>query len=343
MKRLSRSYRKLESLNLFAVLQPGGGAGLYDPTNRSSFLAQVDAGLDQAVQSQSTLHGVRVQQLFESMVASFRSVKLLKQEDAGDCYGEDIAVPDYRVITSSGECLLIEVKNHYSSDPIRPFRLRKRYLGWLDAYASMMKTPLRVAIYWARWNSWTLNDPSRFKSEGKYAEIDFPTAQKENCMVDLGDHMLGMKYPLEMRMIADPARPRRLAPDGHTSFTIGSVELSCAGKVIRDKVCQGIAFYSMLWGDWEYSGATAEVDNGELVSVCHIVEPMGENRKEDFAMIGFVSSMFSRFYNSLTLADGRVTTLKRFEDPTKLGPSIPPDYQSEELPLWRFQIRPNLK
>src|SRR5450759_2291476 len=107
MKRLRRDYTKFESLNLLSALQPAAGKdSLYEAKRRESFLAQMDAGLARALDSESTLHGLRVQVLFEHMVPSFRSIKLMKQEDAGECYGEDIALPDYRVVTANDERLL---------------------------------------------------------------------------------------------------------------------------------------------------------------------------------------------------------------------------------------------
>ena len=58
MKKLGRQPQKLETLNLFSLLQSGDGNTLYDPANRQSFLSQVDSGLTRALDSEATLHGI---------------------------------------------------------------------------------------------------------------------------------------------------------------------------------------------------------------------------------------------------------------------------------------------
>lgn len=120
MKKLGREPQKLETLNLFSLLQSGDGSILYDPENRQSFLSQVDSGLTRALDSEATLHGIRVQSMFQGMVASLDYVQLLKEEDTGNCYyrvDDEILIPDFRVITMKGESWLIETKNHFSKDP----------------------------------------------------------------------------------------------------------------------------------------------------------------------------------------------------------------------------------
>src|ERR1700735_1369796 len=160
MKKVGREPQKLETLNLFSLLQTGNGSTLYDPANRQSFLAQVDSGLTRALDSEATLHGIRVQSMFQGMVASLDFVRLLKDEDAGDCYykaDDSILIPDFRVITTTGESWLIETKNHFSKNPMRRYRIRNDDVQALGRYAETVGTPLRFAIYWAHWNQWTLN------------------------------------------------------------------------------------------------------------------------------------------------------------------------------------------
>jgi hypothetical protein len=143
MKKLRRDPAKLESLNLFSALLPEGKTSFFEPGSKDSFVSRMIEGLDRALSSDSTLHGARVQSMFEHMVVNFNDVKLLKQEDAGTCYGESIVPPDYRVTTESGENILIEVKNHFHSDATKPFRIRTAYLDVLARYADLTKWPLR--------------------------------------------------------------------------------------------------------------------------------------------------------------------------------------------------------
>jgi hypothetical protein len=147
MKKLGREPQKLETLNLFSLLQSGDGSTLYDPANRQSFLSQVDSGLTRALDSEATLHGIRVQSMFQGVVASLDYVRLLKEEDAGNCYcqiDDEIRIPDFRVITTKGESWLIETKNYFSKDPMRRYRIRNEDVQRLKRYAEIVGTPLRA-------------------------------------------------------------------------------------------------------------------------------------------------------------------------------------------------------
>ena len=230
MKRIGRDQSKLESLNLFSLLQSSDGSTIYDPANRQSFLSQVDSGLSRALQSEATLHGIRVQSMFEGMAASLGSVQLLKAEDVGNCYhqGEDIRIPDFRVLTTKAESMLIETKNHYSNDPMRPFRIRSSDLRALARYTAMLGARLRLAIYWARWNHWTLNDPGRFNQNGTYAELNVMQAMKQSEMATLGDFSIGTRYPLAARFLAATDRPRSVSAAGIASFRLRGAEIRCA-------------------------------------------------------------------------------------------------------------------
>jgi len=64
MKKLGRSYERLETLNLFSRLQQRAGFTIHDAQSKKAFLEQIEAGLNQGLQSESTLHGIRAQMLF---------------------------------------------------------------------------------------------------------------------------------------------------------------------------------------------------------------------------------------------------------------------------------------
>jgi hypothetical protein len=201
VKKLGRDPRKLETLNLFSLLQKHDGSTLYDPANHASFFAQVNSGLAEVLDSESTLRGMRVQSLFAGMVENLGGARLLKQEDVGDCYyeGADLCPPDFRIVTTSGDVMLVETKNHFSKKALSPFRIRCSDLERLERYSAMVGTPLRIAIYWAAWNLWTLTSPAIFSRSGKYAELEFRRATMQNEMASLGDFLIGTKYPLTLK------------------------------------------------------------------------------------------------------------------------------------------------
>lgn len=345
MKKVGREPQKLETLNLFSVLQSGDGKTIYNPENRESFLSQVDAGLTQALGSEATLHGIRVQSLFRGMVANLDSVRLLKEEDNGDCYytsDDDLLVPDFRVVMEKGQALLIETKNHFSKDPLRRYKIRTSDVDALARYADLVGTLLRFAIYWAPWNQWTLNDPTRFARGDKYAHIDFFQAMKENEMASLGDYAIGTVYPLTLRLIADMNRPREILPNGRVSMWIAGYEIWAGEILLEDKTERNIAFYLMMYGKWRYDGGQIEFDSDGLpIAAMHTVFPEELTPNEGFEIIGSVSSLDSQVYNFLTLEEnGRVTRLN-VQEPSSIAPVIPRDLQKKQLPMWRFILQPN--
>jgi len=345
MKKLGREPQKLETLNLFSLLQSGDGSTLYNPASRQSFLAQVDSGLTLALDSEATLHGIRVQSMFQGMVSSFDYVRLLKEEDAGNCYyqmDDEIRIPDFRVVTTKGESLLIETKNYFSKAPMRRYRIRNEDVQALERYAEVVGAPLRLAIYWAHWNQWTLNDPERFARNGNYAEIEFFRAMKESEMAVVGDYSIGTIFPLSLKLLAARDQPRTMSPDGIVSMRIGAWEMRAGELLLEDKTEQNIALYLMMYGKWQYDGGRIELDEaGSPVAAVHTVSPEEISPDQGFEMIGSLSSLYSQHYNSLTLEGGRVTQLN-VKDPTSLAPVIPRNFEKKQLPLWRFILEPNL-
>ena len=343
MKKVGREPQKLETLNLFSLLQSGDGSPIYNPANRQSFLSQVDSGLTRALDSEATLHGIRVQSMFRGMIANLDSVRMLKEEDAGDCYyrsEEELLIPDFRIVTEKGESFLIETKNHFSKDPMRRYRIRVTDVDALNRYADLVAVPLRIAIYWAPWNQWTLNDPKRFANNGNYAEIEFLQAMKQNEMAVVGDYSIGTVYPLTLTLKAALDKPREISADGQISMRIRGWEIRVGNTLLEDKTEQNIAFYLMMYGKWEYDGGRIELDEAGLpVAAIHTVTPE-EISNQGFEIVGSLSSLYSHHYNSLTLEGGRVSRLS-VKHPMSRAPVIPRKLEKKHLPLWRLILQPS--
>jgi hypothetical protein len=58
-------------------------------------------------------------------------------------------------------------------------------------------------------------------------------------------------------------------------------------------------------------------------------------------MIGTMSSIISRRFNSITVSDEGIKRLSPKSLESDLGISIPEDYKGDVLPLWRFVLQPN--
>jgi hypothetical protein len=60
-------------------------------------------------------------------------------------------------VLEDGRQVLIEAKNFHQGDaPTKSFRMKSSYLDGLTAYAKLMRCDLYVALYWSRWNLWSV-------------------------------------------------------------------------------------------------------------------------------------------------------------------------------------------
>jgi hypothetical protein len=199
---------------------------------------------------------------------------------------------------------------------------------------------VKLAIYWSRWNKWVLISLSDLKREGSSYVTSFVDSYKQNQMATLGDLTIATTPPLAFRLLTDPDKPRRVDDDGKVEFTIGEVELSCAGQLITKKEEQNIAFYLMLYGDWPTAEPQAHIEDGQLIAIEYSAEPIEETPEQGFEMVGSMSGMISRRYNELTAPTGRIERLAPQIEPGSLGIAIPADYKGSQLPLWRFIQQP---
>ena len=344
MKRLGKDYEKLETLNLLSLFPEDHDIDVRDPKRRSSFLSQIDSGLGRALASESTLHGIRTQTMFQLMIASFGAVRLIKQEDSGECYytsDEPIQLPDYKVVLEDGQCILVETKNHYKTDPLAGFRMREADLNALARCSNLLQSSLKIAIYWAPWNTWTLNDPAAFSRDGKYSRLDFVEAVTSSEMACLGDFSVGTKCPLTLRLSIATDKPRSIDSAGCVTGHLSALEFYCAGQLIEEELEKQIALYLMMYGKWKDNGPGAEVDSDHLpTAILYQFEPQETHPGQGFEIIGSLSSMFSTFYNSVTLEQSRVRNLVRYDNPGAFGSSIPRGFKGKSLPLWRFIQQP---
>jgi hypothetical protein len=69
------------------------------------------------------------------------------------------------------------------------------------------------------------------------------------------------------------------------------------------------------------------------------VPPERANPRENFEIVGTLSTMISRQFNEITAPSGKVERLSTTRDPTSLDALIPHDYRGSKLPLWRLVIQ----
>lgn len=342
MKRIPRAPERFEVLELFTSLGTHHGFTVPDKGSHDEFVRRIAQSLDASSKNPALLHGQRVQAMFGYVVASLGRAVLIKEEDSGEIYVSDpeIRVPDFHVVLEDGSGFLVEVKNCHN-DPHEPFTCKGSYLVALSKYASIVSRPLRLAVYWSRANIWTLISAQHLPRMNGDVVLEFSKALKMNEMAELGDLQVATTPPLVLRVITDPAKPRRFDETGHVKFTIGGIEFYCHGRRIEKEEERNLAFYFMLYGNWESQEPDAHVDNGELNSIDFPVAHPAPSPPQGFEIIGSISGMISRRFNDLTAPEGSIERIVPSREPGSLGVVIPRDYKGEQLPLWRFIQQPN--
>lgn len=356
----SQSIEALAWYSQFDTPTTGMGATVQDLQRRQAAVDRLKTGMDESLANEARLHGWRVQNLFEAMIVCLGSIRLIMTEDAGSYYyNEDagaVKPPDFRVVRSDGQQVLIEVKN---VDP-RTYKealVNERDLKQKQQYADLMATRLLLAHYWSAANHWSVVDPRVLERRDGKLVLRFETAMMANELGLMGDSMIGTRPPLTLSLIADPSQPQRARQISRTEeelgFKIGGVELSCGGQVLTTAREQRIAWFLMFYGHWEVNQDLHFDGGGRLERLNFQVTPpvpaeeSGEAiGRQGVEIVGHLSEMYSTYYNLMTLAEtGEVQQLRHEPDPGVLAGLIPSDYWSSpgrDLPIWQFVVRPSV-
>jgi hypothetical protein len=93
---------------------------------------------------------------------------------------------------------------------------------------------------------------------------------------------------------------------------------------------------------WECSEEpAAEFDGDRLAAVTYLVTPPERaNPDQEFEIVGTLSELVSRQFDDATTRDGEIVNISPEAEPTEFGVVIPRDFESDALPLWRFDLRP---
>jgi hypothetical protein len=220
---LARLISKFDLFAAYARYSSEQKVALHKANAVDDFAAYVRKQVADGLADPIVIHGQRTQNMFEAMIVGFGGYRLLKQEDAGSVHPQKtFEIPDFRIILTNGEQLLIEVKNHYGKDPFKlDVKFRRDYLERMSAYSKLVGCQLRIAIYWSRWGFWTLVDPSDLKPYQNKLHITMTDAMRVSEMARLGDVTIGTKAPLQFRVIANRTKPRSI-----TTTTVPRLGLS---------------------------------------------------------------------------------------------------------------------
>lgn len=333
-------FKLLRMLDEFAKSE---GISIKDEMVLDKFIQRLSEAVKKHRDTPIRIYGFRVESMFAHIAAALGKAQIITEEDSGAFFssGEDIRRPDFRLITTGGEQLLIEVKNFHQKDPMEPFLVKSKYLLSLRKYSKAFNIPLKIAIFWSVWKLWTLVDPTHFNSEGTDCVISLPEAMKINEMSLLGDHMVGTVPPLSLRFYADTNKPRVVDENGQVYFTIGRAALYADGKEITDEFEKKLVWFFMLHGKWDKVDQPAEIKNGLLEYTEFSISPEQYDEKQGFAMLGFLSELITSNYKFLTSPEGEILQLTPKQQPDQLSVLIPRNYKGKVLKLWRFNLQPN--
>lgn len=292
--------------------------------------------------------------MFLAVAAGIGDVQLIKTEDDGEAYyrGDDMQLPDYRVVASNGEQLLVEVKTHQLGTNFRdPIKFSDRYVKRLLAYARCTGPELVFAVYWEEPGVWTLNRLRAFE-EGKSGvrqwSMTFVRAVATNEMAVLGDVTVATLAPIRLRLLFDPSRSDPMPMEGEKKIRtfISSVQLLSQNRPL-DGLAAQIAWQLLWYGKWDRVEQDVHHEGDRLLWIDEIFGPPewteSECEPNSPIMVGALSEMISRAYLRGAQTTIHTTATDEALSPGYMGSFIPRDFVNLKLsiPLYRFELQPN--
>lgn len=335
LKRISRNPEKYDIFELFDAIACNKKLNFSDEDDVINIIKDAL----KKNKSPIMLYGKQTEAMFAFVVAALNKTILIKKEDGGSVFfnEDNINIPDYRIILSDGVQILIEVKNCYCKSLSHEFCMKTESLLSLKKYADLMQIDLKIAIYWAKTNAWTLVSKEDFALKGNNSTISFCQALKQNKMSILGDIMIGTTPPLAIKLYASQQGQTKKGCNSF-GFTIEKVELSCNNQLITNDNESKIAFKLILFGDWEEEFIPTINNDNKIEHIKFQFNPIEKNQEQEFDIVGTLSSIISRQYMLYTAPNGKVERFSSNINPGQLGFMIPEDYQGAVLKLWRFHI-----
>lgn len=343
IRKLARDPARLDALDLFRQLDVGSTTAVGDPERVERFLATIREPLQQALSTDSTVHGSRAQALFGSLVVALDGCELLLQLDSGEVFanGDDVKAGDFLVVLRDGRRLMVEVKSLGPRNQVGPLRLSAAEMAGLRRFADLIGAEPFVAGLFSALGEWALVPADAFgvDEHGRLA-VDLFGAMQASEMNALGDVMLGVVPPVQLDLLPDKSEPRDVDADGVAHFTIGAAELRVGGELMVDDDERRLAMFLLRFNQWP-GREGSEVDGRTLLRLSLVCEPEERSPGQRFEIIGRLSSMYTRWFDQTTRGpDGQVTSLQMTVEPGILPTLVPSDFKSARLPLWRFEVKP---
>lgn len=353
MKKLERKDQGIDFVKLFAEDSARRKIADYSEQAIREFGDGMVRSLQDTANADHRIRGIRAEWVFQAVVAGIGKVELIKAEDCGEAFftGDDLKIPDFRIVLRDGSQILVEVKAQSLGDSFdKSLKLSDGYVQKVLRYTSLTRTELRFAIFWEEASRWTLNRLEAF-SPGipgeKQWSISFPRAMATSEMASLGDCTIATRAPLRFRIYVDPDQSDRLSPEGGvTQIVIAGIQLFSQDTALEGLAAQ-IAWRLIWYGNWVEVGQDMNTDGDRIFYIEHLIGPPGWDERPpepyDPVPIGTLSEMISLAYRRgaertiHTRAEGDVLT------PGYMGTFIPPNFPALKLalPLYVFYFQPN--
>lgn len=307
----------------------------------TAFIEGLAGRLTEELARDTRVFGQRTHAMFRYVAASLGECQIVKEEDAGFFYSAsaELALPDYRLVLTDGQQLLVEVKNCHQPLP-GCFEITQDYADRLSRYCDLVEGAFRFAIYWSQLGVWTLNPLGSFAAEESRLRLELEDAMKTSDMSILGDRMIGVFPSIAIRCYSDPSRPRGEVDSGSFEATIGRVAIMLGEEEVTDELEKRLAVMFAMYGTWHGVDETQNVEDGQLIWWESRVSSPMTHGDGPFEFIGYLSQMVAQKYNSLTVNAGEVQKLAPPDSPDALSVLIPRDYSGQVLKIWRLRQQP---
>lgn len=323
MKTLKRNPEKFETLELFSQLSPKYKFDLRDQKSINEFSIKIKKSIEDSKNNKNIIFGKRTESMFEFVIRTLGKATFLKQEDSGAVYytGEDIALPDYRIIVEN-KTFFIEVKNCNKDH----FRLKKEYIEKLSRYAKMFNMELKFAIYFSHKKIWILLSISSFCDDDIYLSINYMQAIKLSEMSILGDfHVVCVSKKIDVTL---PIEEHEYNEKNEFLLNVNRIKIQCNETEVTDNKLKEIILYLLLYGVTLQPQITEYIDKDS--KLFRITYPSEGNIGEvhNYGNLSFISSKV--FHQATSDLLGNITSLNLQMEPIQFTESII-NYEPNEL------------
>lgn len=343
MEQLPRN-AAMDGVDLYRRLDSGRGSKpINDSTRIGAVVEQIRQSLEADLASATTVRGWRAQAMFASLVVALDGCDLMTFVDTGDIFfdGDSVKAPDYFLHLRTGRRVLVDVKAPdvgAGLDLDFAIKFSASEIRRTARFADLFGAEPFFAFYYPGLPLWSLVPQSRiYEGPGGGFRITMRETLLWNELSLVGDVTLGTLSPIECVIKPDPKAPNEIV-EGEAIFTVGEVQYVADGRQLSSDQSKRIAHFLMLYGGWPDEESSI-VRDGQLVEMRYTSRGP-EDSQQGFEIIGSLASMYARMFESSTSGPAGIISLDFAHDPGILASLIPHDYESKELPIWRFELRP---